>query len=316
MADGQEDRAQAAVRDGAAVYFAGARDRVGPFVDAHFSARGTLALHRAALGWDVLKAPLNVSLALPQIALHGASFLARAVGAPRVAARLHRSILLRTAVSREIEWLIHTELLQLPFVQGARVSRHDALSAAILAQPAVLAEFGRHGEDPAFRARLRRAMEEYGISRSAAAEITSGLVNLGAGALAVNKLTPGAATLGPAIATLVAHQSAVGAFPLGVWARAAWYGFFPALPSAWMVGVATGGLMVAMAMFAAFAGVVFDPVQRALGLHGRRLLRMIDGLERQFGDPGAAGFSVRDHYVARLLDVFDVVGAVVRVVRV
>jgi hypothetical protein len=315
------DRAQAlaAVRDGAAVYFALARGRVSPFVDAHFSWRGTLSLHRAALGWDVLKAPLNVSLALPQIALHAGAFLARSAGAARLAATLHRTILLRTAVSREIEWLIHTELLQLPFAQGARAGQRDALSEAILAQPTVqaaLAEIGRHGEDPAFRARLRKAMDEYGISRSAAAEITTGLLNLSAGALAVNKLTPGAATLGPAIAGLVAHQSAVGAFPLGAWAGAAWYGFFPVIPSAGLVGAATGGLVVGSAMFAAFAGVVFDPIQKALGLHRRRLLRMIDGLERQFNDPEAAGFSVRDQYVARLLDVFDILGAAVRVVGV
>jgi hypothetical protein len=75
-------------------------------------------------------------------------------------------------------------------------------------------------------------------------------------------------------------------------------------------------LVVGSAMFAAFAGVVFDPIQKALGLHRRRLLRMIDGLERQFNDPEAAGFSVRDQYVARLLDVFDILGATVRVVGV
>jgi len=61
--------------------------------------------------------------------------------------------------------------------------------------------------------------------------------------------------------------------------------------------------------------VVSDPIQRALGLHRRRLLRMIDGLERQFGDPTAPGFAVRDHYIARLLDVFDMLGAALRVVR-
>jgi hypothetical protein len=138
---------------------------------------------------------------------------------------------------------------------------------------------------------------------------------MGAGALAVNKLTPGAATLGPALAGVVAHQTAVGAFPLGAWLGSAWYGFFPVLPSSGMIAGMTGGLMLGSATLAAFAGVISDPIQRALGLHRRRLLRMIDGLERQFGDPAAAGFAVRDHYVARLLDVFDILGAALRVVR-
>ena len=46
-----------------------------------------------------------------------------------------------------------------------------------------LREIGRHGDDPEFRERLRHAMTEYGITRNAAAEITTGLLNLGAGAL-------------------------------------------------------------------------------------------------------------------------------------
>jgi hypothetical protein len=314
--------AQAAVNAGARDYFASARARVPGFVDAHFSLRGTLTLHRVALGWDILKAPANLSLALPQILLHLAAAVARWVGAKGVGTALHRQILFRTAVSREIEWLIHTELLQLPFAQGGRERREDALSEAILAQPAVaeavktaLLEIGRHGEDPAFRARLTAALDNYGLTRAAAAEITTGLLNLGAGALAVNKVTPGAATLGPALAAMMAHQTAVGAFPLGAWLGSAWYGLFPVLPSAGLVAATTGGLMLFMATFAAFAGVISDPVQRALGLHRRRLLRMIDGLERQFGDPAAAGFAVRDHYVARLLDLFDILGAAMRVVQ-
>jgi hypothetical protein len=38
-------------------------------------------------------------------------------------------------------------------------------------------------------------------------------------------------------------------------------------------------------------------------------------LEQQFFDPAAPGFSVHDHYVARLLDVFGLIGAAVRLVR-
>ena len=64
------DLALQAVAQGAGTYFAERRARVSPFVRAHFSLPGTLALHRAALGWDILKAPLNLTLAAPQIVLH------------------------------------------------------------------------------------------------------------------------------------------------------------------------------------------------------------------------------------------------------
>jgi hypothetical protein len=314
--------ALASVEQGTRTYFAARRARVDPFIDAHFSLRGTLKLHRAALGWDIAKTPLNLSLAAPQIALRLGAKAAAQLGAPRASRALRRPILLQTAVAREIEWLIHTELLELPFQQKHRESRRDALAETILAEPAItqpmaaaLIEIGRHGNDPSFRARLNHAVGEYNVTRLAAAEITTGLLNLGAGALALNKLTPGAASFGPALAGMMAQQAAVASFPLGGWLGGVWYGFFPALPSAGLVLSATGGLMLASTTFAAFAGVVSDPIQRALGLHRTRLLRMIAALERQFFDPASPGFVVHDHYVARLLDLFDLLNAAVRLAR-
>ena len=46
-----------------------------------------------------------------------------------------RRILLGTEVGREIEWLILTELLELPIRQGYRIARKDALAETILASP-------------------------------------------------------------------------------------------------------------------------------------------------------------------------------------
>ena len=312
-------QAEQAVADGARAYFNGRRARVTAFVTAHFSLQGTLALHRAALGWDILKAPLNLTLAVPQIALHLAAAAARKLGAPRLAACLHRSLILPTAVARQVEWLIQTDLLELPYAQPNRQSTTDALAQAILATPILqsalahaLPDIAAQSADPAFRARLAGALQTYGLSRAAAAEITTGLMNIGIGALTLNKLTPGAATLGPALAGIMAHQTAISAFPLGAWLGTTWYGLFPAAPSAALLAGTTAGAMLAATTFAAFAGVVSDPIQRALGLHQRRLTRLIDGLERQFFNPAAPGFAVHDHYVARLLDVFDMLGAALR----
>ena len=158
-------------------------------------------------------------------------------------------------------------------------------------------------------------MTEYAATRAAAAEITTGLLTLSAGAIAFNKLTPGAATLGPALAGVMAQQAAVSAFPLGGWLGGVWYGLFPVAPTALMTVGATGGLMLAATTFAAFAGVISDPIQRATGLHRARLLRLLGALERQMFDRGAAGFTVHDHYVARLLDLFDLVATALRLAR-
>jgi hypothetical protein len=78
----------------------------------------------------------------------------------------------------------------------------------------------------------------------------------------------------------------------------------------------TSGLLAVSSVAAAFAGIIADPVQRALGLHRRRLLRLIDALEQQFGtEHGESGFVTRDQYVARLLDFLDLLGSAYRIAR-
>jgi hypothetical protein len=309
--------AERAVRDGMRRYFADRRARVEPFVTRHYSLPGALALHRQALGWDILRAPVNLTLAAPNLGLRLAGVAAGRIGARRVAARLHgRSLLLRTAVAREIDWAIQTELLELPASEPGRTATRDALAEAILAQPALqaalaplLAEIGRHAADPTFRGRVERALREYTTSRAAAADLTNQVISLSVGALAFNKLTPGLATLGPTLAALLAQQAAVASFPLGAALGGVWYGLFPVAPPLVLVAGLTGGLLLAGSTIAAFSGILADPLQRRLGLHRARLLRLIDHLERTAADPGAPGLMLRDHYVARLLDLFDLLGA-------
>ena len=302
----REDQATRSVEEGARRYFAERRARIDAFTDAQFSLPGTLRLHRFALGWDILKAPANIAFAVPQLLLHAAASLAARARLPRLAQAIDRSILLHTSVSREIAWRITTDFLELPFAQPGRRSTTDALAAAIA--DAAATTIG-HGADPAFRARLAHALTTYAATRSAASEITTGLVTLGAGALALNKLTPGAITLGPALAASMAQGSAIAAFPFGATLGGLWYGLFPIRPTGGSVALTTVLLMLGLAVFAAFAGIVFDPIQRALGLHQARLRRLVDALERQFFDPGSRAFAIHDHYVARLLDVLDLLTA-------
>jgi hypothetical protein len=316
----QDELIEAIVRDGIRRYFAARRARVHPFVDRHFSLRGTASIHRAALGLDVLRAPANLLLAGPQAAMKAAGAAAGRLGATRLSRHAaSRNLLLRTRVSRRIEALICTELLELPWRAASQDSQRDALAETILADPRVTAladetllAIGRQVDDPAFRARLAEAMGSYAATRAAAAEITTSLLTVSSGAVALKQLTPGAVTLGPALAALIAQQSAIAAFPLGAGLGSLWYAMFPVAPAALLVAGLTGGLMVAASCVAAFAGLISDPVQRRLGLHARRLNRMLDALERQMLDPAAPAFAVHAHYVARLLDVFDLLGSAYR----
>src|SRR3954464_10652413 len=75
------EQARDTVAAAAQQYFESRRGRVDAFVDRHFSVAGALALHRKALGWDVLRVPTNILLAIPNIALQLSALGAQATGA-------------------------------------------------------------------------------------------------------------------------------------------------------------------------------------------------------------------------------------------
>jgi hypothetical protein len=318
-----EELVRRAVEAGIRRYCAVRRERISNFVDQHFSLRGSVALHRYALGWDLVRAPANLTMAAPAAALHLAAAGARRLGAVRLADALgRRRLLLRTSVARRVEWLVCTELLELPYRVGDCVATHDALAETIAADAHLLgalqerlASHGVMADGPMLRQRLERALAEYAVTRTAAAEVTTGLLALGTGALTLGKLTPGAGSFGPTLASIVAQQAAISSFPLGAGIGTLWYSVFPAVPSAPLLFSLSGALLTGGTVLAAFAGIIADPVQRRLGLHQRRLRRMIDAMERQMLDPAAPAYVVHDRYVARLLDVFDLVAAAYRLTR-
>ena len=267
-------------------YWAMRRERVPAFVDRHFSFRGTLALHRAAIGWDILRAPINLVLAGPAAALHVAAAVARRLGARRLADALaRRQLLLRTALADRLAWLISVELL----------------------------EFPREATQP--DRRVERTLDDYAATRIATGEIAAGLFNLGTGAFTLGKLTPGAVTFAPILASLLAQQAAISSFPFGAALGAFWYGLFPVAPAASLLFGLSVGLLLLGSVLASFAGVVTDPIQRLLGMHQRRLLRMIAAMERQMLDAAAPGYAASDRYVARLLDALDLAAAAHRLIR-
>lgn len=293
-------------------YIARRRARIPEFVDRHFGLRGSLRLHRHAVGWDIVRAPTNVALAVPALGTAALAGVLRKSGVRQPADWLaRRRLFLKTDVAREIEWLLHTEFLELPFKQEGRSFERDALAEEIVADQMVeralalaLGAVGRHADDPAFRERLTDALGAYTGSRVAASEVSTSLLTLATGAAAWQQFTPGALSLGPLVAGSVSHLLAVSSFPLGGTAGALWYALFPVAASPVFVAGVTGSVLAVAAVLTAFAGVVADPVQRRLGLHQRRLHRLVDVVERHLRGEDAR-LVVRDHYVARLLDLFD-----------
>jgi hypothetical protein len=290
------------------------------FVDGNFRLLPALRLHRRALGLDLLRAPGNVALVPIFLLAQLAAGALKRVGTGRAGRWLaSRRLFFETAVARELAWRLHTELLELPYEDGERRSERDALAQALLAEVDLSAPLDRlaatvlrHRDDPAVQARLGTVIESYTGARTAAAELVNNLLLAGAGATMFKQLTPGALSLGPLLAGAVAQHFAIVSFPLGATLGSLWYGVFAAEPSFPLLAGMTAGLMAFGSVLTAFAGVIGDPLQRALGVHQRRLHRLIDALALQLKGDSAAALKVRDHYAARVFDVADALGAAAR----
>ncbi len=305
-------------------YIAGRRARIPDFVDRNFGLRGSLGLHRHALGLDLVRAPYNVA-AGAATALRGAGAAGlRLAGARGAAARLTgRNLFWKTRVARELEWRMHCDLLELPLDQacdgGNRQTDRDALVEEALSDPRMAAHFerllkivGDRADDGAFRDRVRAAMQDYLGSRAAAADITASLFAAGAGFVAGQKFTPGAAALSGVVAGSIAHSTAVAGFWAGPWLGGLYYSLVSVKASPLLYAGVFAGMLVPLAMLTAFAGVFADPVQRRLGLHARRLNRLLDVFEANLLEGSDAGFDARDHYVARIMDLLDWSASIVR----
>jgi len=57
-------------------------------------------------------------------------------------------------------------------------------------------------------------------------------------------------------------------------------------------------------MLAAFSGILTDPLQRRLGLHRKRLERLLQTIESDLCGGARRTRIMHDHYVARLVDIF------------
>jgi hypothetical protein len=299
-------------------YLASRRERVRPFTERHFSVPGALRLNARAVGLDVLRTPFNVLWAGPYLLSRVAVSIWRLTGTapPRWLERVPAGF--KTDVERQVEWLIYSEWLELPFEQGNRRSTHDALFAEILAHPAITAlllpeliRLDDLGQRQSFRERLQQFLGAYTASRTVAADLTGSLLNLAAGAAAFQKLTPGTLSMGQAAAAALAQHLAVSNFALGPTLGSLYYAVFPAAVPAGLLAGTIGGLLLALGVLTAFAGLITDPVQQALGLHERKLQRLLDALEQALLGR-EQGYAIHDAYVARVFDLWDLLQTAVR----
>lgn len=255
------------------------------FVQARFGLRGTLRLHRAALGWDILRAPINLFLAPVFLLIRIAAGIAHLAKASRLSRWLGgRDVFLTTAVSREVERDLR----------------------------GLIDDMVRDGKLPGISdARRDRAIADYVGTRGAVAEIVTMLTVVVIGVSLFRMVTPGLVSLVGPMTELRVFTRAVENFPLGPYLGRAWYSVFPA-HFGLLDLIATGTVLAVLASFVTtFAGVIADPVQVAVGTHRRRLARLLDRIARDQDGPVLE----REHIAARAGDISDAALSIWRIFR-
>jgi hypothetical protein len=302
-----------AITRGIAVYIESRKAKIPDFVERNFSFHGAWKMHKRTLGRDYYRIPVNLLWSLPAFLAHAAAAMSAKLGA-RTAARWFGKVPsgLPTAFQNELNWLIHVELLELPYSDGVRQSSKDALLEAILSDPelsARLAEYLRtirsRAESEEFRATLAARLEEYGKTRQAATELAGSIATLAGGYAAFGQMTPGAVSAGGAAAAAIAQQIAIANFWLGPTLGAWYYTVFPASASFGLIAATTGAVMAAVGVLAALSAVVVDPLLARTGFHQKRLERFVDALEPVLAGRAGNDYRVHDHYLARLFDLVD-----------
>lgn len=245
------------------------------FVRARFGPRGTLALHRHALGLDLLRAPVNVMLSPVFLLTRLAVPVLRRLGAPGAA-----------------DWLARRRIFL-----ASDLSRHIAADLT-----ALVADLDAQGIGPkAPPEAVARAAADYAETRNAVSEITTSALVLLAGLVLFHRATPGVISLAGPLADMRAQSRAIDDFALGHWAGGLWYGVFPRDLSTIELVLTGVGLAVAASVVTTFAGLVADPVQLAAGTHRRRIMRLLARLDRADAAPALE----REHWLARLGDLSD-----------
>jgi hypothetical protein len=294
-------------------YIDSRRKKIPGFVKIHFSISGAVKINRKALGKDLIKAPVNLAWALPYTAIQVTSVLLKKIGLKKIDKLIEKVPTgLKTSVQEEINRLIYVELLELPYKKDNGKDVNDALLAEILDQPEIkclfqdqLALILTQSQQEGFKKSLEKRLKEYSLSRTAISELAGNIIALATGVGMMGKMTPGGISFGTVLAATIAQQSAISSFFLGPTIGGLYYGMFPASASMGLAMASTSAVLATLAILSAFSGVITDPIQARLGIHEKRLNRLLDSLEKTLMDMGDSDLKIREQYLARVFDLLD-----------
>jgi hypothetical protein len=125
-----------AITNGTIRYILAREKQIDAFVKRHYTLRGALNIHAHALGWDLIRVPVNIMWSVLNIVLALVACMAKVIRLRRLQEFMkHMPPGLETDMDQEISWLLVTELLELPHQDGSRRSDKDALMEEVMQDP-------------------------------------------------------------------------------------------------------------------------------------------------------------------------------------
>jgi Family of unknown function (DUF6635) len=311
-----------AVTNGAIRYIHGCESRIDEFVRRHYSFRGALRIHSYAIGWDIVRVPVNILWSVVNIILAAVGFLSGLLRLRRFQRWIKRIPPgLETDMDRQISWLVVTELLQLPHEHAGRKSVRDGLMEEIVKDPSLqrllnakLEAFEGRSQAPDFQTRLHAKLIEYAATRTCSADLASNAALLISSKIVLGDASFGTLSAGTAVSTAVAHSLAVSKFWLGSTIGAYYYALIPVAVSMQLRIAVTAIVAIFLAFVSTFIGILTDPIQARLGLHQRRLKKLTSSIRDDLLGKHETNFQLREKYMGRLFDVLDVLTTVGRAI--
>jgi len=302
-----------AITTGTIRYIFAREKKIDAFVKRHYTFRGALNMHSHALGWDLIRVPINIIWSVFTMVLALVAFIAKVIRLRRLHEFMKRIPPgLETDMDKEISWLLVTELLELPHKDGSRRSDKDALMEEVMKDPDLRRLLDEELEclvhlkdNPGFREELDRKLAEYGAIRTGAADLASNVVLLVSSKFALGQASFGALSAGSAVSASVAQTIAISNFWLGPTAGSYFYAVAPVAVSMRLLIAVTGMIAIILAFVSTFIGIVTDPIQAKLGLHQRRLRKLVKAVEQDLLGKSAGQFQLREKYMGRVFDVVD-----------
>ena len=285
-------------------YFDGCRGRIDGFIVRHFRYPGAWHNNKPGFGWDLLRAPFNLFWAPVYLLSVLLARVSRRLGWRQLSNLLAQVPEgLTTTVQIHIAERIYTDLLQCTDSTDKPNQLQEAIAKAFddLVEPDVHNKEMLRELAPV----IAEALSQYGLTRTASADITNSLVSTVVGAFAFQKFTPGGIAVGLLIASWLAQKQAIESFIFGEFLGGLYYRLFPVDPTlGWnLLGIAL--VLCCLAIFALFSGLLTDPVQSWTGLHKNRLNKMIDHLQKDFEAESSSTFRPKDSWLARILEILD-----------